>query len=221
MHRSGTSCLTGTLEQAGVYLGERHTWNPFNVKGNRENQSVVDLHDDILAANGGSWDSPPARVTWSDSHRARALELLAGYADDGVAIAGFKDPRTLLVWEGWRELQKNIEFVGIFRHPAAVAESLYRRNQMPRAQAFELWYQYNSRLLRVHRKRPFPVLCFDAAADEFQDKINQVIHTMELTGDNNNEQFYDDALRSSQHQAAGRLPLKVRYLYSRLRKVSL
>lgn len=22
MHRSGTSCLTGTLEEAGVYLGE-------------------------------------------------------------------------------------------------------------------------------------------------------------------------------------------------------
>ena len=51
MHRSGTSCLTGSLQEAGLELGEHHTWNPYNRKGNRENQDFVDLHDAILAAN--------------------------------------------------------------------------------------------------------------------------------------------------------------------------
>ena len=30
MHRSGTSCLTGSLQQAGLFLGDCHTWNPLS-----------------------------------------------------------------------------------------------------------------------------------------------------------------------------------------------
>jgi hypothetical protein len=59
MHRSGTSCLTGTLESWGVVLGDVHRGNPFNAKGNRESQKIMDLHDRIMAANGGSWLRPP------------------------------------------------------------------------------------------------------------------------------------------------------------------
>ena len=51
MHRSGTSCLTGSLQNSGLFLGECHTWNKHNERGNRENQKFVDLHDAILAAN--------------------------------------------------------------------------------------------------------------------------------------------------------------------------
>ena len=67
-----------------VDLGECHTWNPFNLKGNRENQDFVDLHDDILADNGGAWDRPPEQVRWSPAHRERARNLLARYGDVGV-----------------------------------------------------------------------------------------------------------------------------------------
>ena len=74
MHRSGTSCLTGSLQNAGLFLGEHHTWNKHNRRGNRENQNIVDLHDAILEANGGTWDSPPEHVRWRDEHVARARE---------------------------------------------------------------------------------------------------------------------------------------------------
>ena len=36
MHRSGTSCLAGSLEQQGLFLGETNTRGPFNLRGNRE-----------------------------------------------------------------------------------------------------------------------------------------------------------------------------------------
>ena len=53
MHRSGTSYLAGSLQEAGLILGDCHTWNKHNEKGNRENQKFVDLHDAILEANVG------------------------------------------------------------------------------------------------------------------------------------------------------------------------
>ena len=138
MHRSGTSCLTGSLQQAGLTLGDCHTWNPHNRKGNRENQAFVDLHDDILRSNGGSWDRPPARVRWQSDHYQRARELLAAHADE--AAFGFKDPRALLLLAGWKALCPQLEFIGIFRHPGAVAHSLEVRSgsEMSRAEGLAL-----------------------------------------------------------------------------------
>ena len=79
MHRSGTSCLAGTLQEAGLYLGEVHTENPFNRKGNRENPSIMALHEDILAHSEGSWHQPPAGCHWLQQHIARRDTIIASY----------------------------------------------------------------------------------------------------------------------------------------------
>jgi hypothetical protein len=214
MHRSGTSCLTGSLQDAGVDLGECHTWNPFNLKGNRENQDFVDLHDDILAGNDGAWDRPPPRVAWAPAHVARARELLARY--DGVKVMGFKDPRTLLVLDGWKAITDRLEFVGIFRHPNAVAGSLKRRSQMVRREALGLWYTYNKQLYREYSLKPFPLLCFDDPEAVFQAKLDEVIARMGLSRPESEQQFYDQELKLYDGAAGGRLPWRVRRLYGKL-----
>ena len=40
MHRSGTSLLTGSLEAAGLHLGEVNNAARYNPKGNKENESI-------------------------------------------------------------------------------------------------------------------------------------------------------------------------------------
>ena len=76
MHRSGTSCVTGSLQQAGLFLGDCHTWNPHNTKGNRENQDFVDLNDAVLAFNNGAWDKPPKKSVWLPEQLKKAEVLL-------------------------------------------------------------------------------------------------------------------------------------------------
>lgn len=218
MHRSGTSCLTGSLQQAGLQLGECHTWSMFNQKGNRENQAFVDLNDLVLEANGGSWDKPPARVVWADRHRAMGRELLAAHAH--MDLMGFKDPRTLLTLEGWKELEPHLEFAGIFRHPNAVAASLERRNGMARKQALYLWYEYNRRLLQEYRRTPFPILCFDTPEQEFQHNLGEVIERLGLQHPDTQDRFFDGGLKNFDHQRGARLPFKVWRLYRRLRAIS-
>jgi hypothetical protein len=219
MHRSGTSCLTGSLQEAGVNLGECHTWNPFNLKGNRENQEFVDLHDDILASNGGAWDRPPARVSWSQEHESRARHILAHYRD--TSVLGFKDPRTLLVLEGWKAITDKLEFVGIFRHPNAVAGSLERRSQMGRKDALSLWYRYNAILYAEYRHRQFPILCFDDPEELFQGKLDKVIAQLGLVRSADEQRFYDSELKLYDDAAGPRVPWKIGRLYRRLRDVSL
>jgi len=217
MHRSGTSCLTGSLQDAGLFLGDCHTWNPFNRKGNRENAEFVQLNDDILAANDGAWNKPPRKSTWRPEHTTRARGILERHGE--ASALGFKDPRTLLVLDGWKRVYPSIEFVGITRHPNAVATSLQNRESMGRADALALWYKYNKLLYKEHSRHPFPLLCFDEEEAVFHQKLDKVIQSLGLQGDKKDQRFYDDKLKTSNQSLDEALPWKVQRLYKRLLKI--
>ncbi len=219
MHRSGTSCVTGSLQQAGLNLGDCHTWNPHNKKGNRENQSFVDLNDSILESNDGAWDLPPKKVLWNADQLERARELLQD--NFGESPLGFKDPRTLLVVDGWKQVFPEIQFVGVVRHPYAVAQSLQKRSDMPAEKALSLWFSYNRILLGEYKKRAFPILCFDDEEAVFHTKLIRVAKTLDLTRESDEQRFYDKQLRTSNSnspQLEKPLPWKLKRLYSRLLK---
>jgi hypothetical protein len=215
MHRSGTSCLTGSLQEAGLFLGDCHTWNPHNLKGNRENQNFVDLHDDILQENGGAWDAPPRDAVWSERHSRWAFDLLRDNAS--MPVFGFKDPRALLVLAGWKAVFPHIEFVGICRHPNEVVRSLAKRGAIEREKALHLWYTYNRVLYREYKKKPFPLLCFDDDEEVLQDKISRVAVQLELVASKEAQNFYSPELRTARNTQQQSLPWKVRLLYHKLK----
>lgn len=219
MHRSGTSCLVGSLQDLGLGLGDCHTWNPHNLKGNRENQAFVDLNDAVLSDNGGTWDAPPKKVTWSSERLSEAIGLLGANAAE--TVFGFKDPRTLLVLKGWKRVYPAMEFVGIFRHPEAVARSLHTRSEMPREQALHLWYTYNRLLLREYQRRPFPLFCFDQEDSRLLQNIRQVAGQIGLATGSAATGFYSAELRNNLGAADAPLPWKISRLYRKLRDVSL
>lgn len=200
-------------------LGDCHTWNPHNKKGNRENQAFVDLNDEVLLANGGAWDTPPKKAIWSPDQLAKAQSLIS--KNFGQGPFGFKDPRTLLVVGGWKQAFPAIEFVGVVRHPNAVARSLQNRSDMPQEKALALWYAYNSALLQEYKKRAFPILCFDEEEVEFHQKLEKVVLNLALPDVNDEQKFYDETLRTSnsdKQQLDRAMSWKVRRLYKRLLK---
>lgn len=231
MHRSGTSCLTGSLQHGGLFLGKHHTWNDFNRKGNRENQDVVNLHEAILKANNLSWKQPlrpaswkslwqhPAAV-WQAQHYARAREILAEYADQ--ALWGFKDPRTLMLVKGWRKLIPDMEFVGIYRHPMAVAKSLANRPALPVTveEGLQMWYNYNRALLKEYRRQPFPILCFDWPEEKFHKRLDELHQQLGLAPIPAEERFYTKALHKQTADSTATLPAHIQELYALLEHLS-
>jgi len=218
MHRSGTSCLAGSLEQQGLFLGETNTRGPFNRRGNRENFDMMNLQADILQHNGGRWDEPPQVVEWAPEHFERATRMLAQHS--GQPLWGFKDPRTLLTFDGWRELVPDLEAVGIFRHPLAVAHSLAHRNKFPLEKGLALWEAYNRRLVEIYRDDAFPVVSFDEDAAVLEPKLHRVGEMIGLEPSPAGEPFFTDELRTS--PAAGDpLPGPVDSLYAELRSLAL
>ncbi|MBI3940370.1 MAG: sulfotransferase family protein [Acidobacteria bacterium] len=220
MHRSGTSCVTGTLEENGVYLGAVARNSPFNLRGNRENPRIMALHNDLLAANGGSWDCPPPEVVWSAVHKQTREEIIREY--DHVDCWGFKDPRTLLTLDGWLEALPELSMIGIFRHPIASAKSLQARSGMELEKGIDLWTYYNARMLSYRNRHHFPILSFDLEEAVFREKLAQALKQLNLLRPNPGLEFFDPALR---HQVADEpalpLPSKARELLDTLNAAAL
>lgn len=203
MHRSGTSALTGTLEKAGLQLGTVIEKASDNLKGNRESRAIMLLHDDILHRNGGSWDRPPSHLNWSPIHHAFRDTIIETHRHD--SIWGFKDPRTVLMAGPWRAALPSATLVGIFRHPFAVAQSLFNRSAMPYEKSLALWTHYNRNLIwHQNELGPIPFLEFSQDGKEFLSQVERLVTTLGLSTDGLD--FYDTSLKQSDYPNLEHIP---------------
>jgi hypothetical protein len=197
MHRSGTSCLAGSLQLKGLFLGEVHEWNEHNRKGNRENETIATLNEDLLGYNGGSWHQPPKAMKWTRSLAKRRNELVQQFEASGQACWGFKDTRVTFTLPFWQDVAPNIQCVGTFRHPLLVAQSLNKRDGMPVDYALNVWCAYNQKMLDIFREQAFPIISFDMDRDDYIAGIDAIVHKLQLP-EPEGEVFLDRQLKTTQ-----------------------
>lgn len=219
MHRSGTSCLAGSLQEAGLYLGKVKTSSPYNKKGNRENKAAMRLHEDVLKTNGGRWSKPPGTVQWAKAQLDKLDELIASYPDSG--LWGIKDPRLLLVLDTWLERLSSPYRIASIRNPGAVVRSLQSRHPKFLEDAiFELYDVYNRHLLNHWKISPFPIVNFDCSATEYAARIDVVAKGLGLPGlQSDGLEFFDDTLRQ-EAVANVTIPSRVAALYEELLEIA-
>lgn len=181
MHRSGTSCLAGCLEELGLSLGDVVTSAPHNKKGNRENPRFWPLHDGILARADASWDRPPhGPIVWTAQEKAELKALLGDY--EGLPRPwGFKDPRATLLLDGWLEVVPDLRLIGSIRHPEAVAGSLAARNGFAPETSRQIWAGYNRALMDWHSRLGFAVINYDDA--DYEAKVRDEARAFGLNPD--------------------------------------
>jgi hypothetical protein len=223
MHRSGTSSLAGSLEQAGLYLGAGDVAGKgrWNAKGNRESKVLMRLHERLLEANGGSWQRPPARVRWGAEQREARDRFIRSRATR--QRWGFKDPRTILVIDGWLEAIPDLVMVATIRHPVAVARSLQKRAAAGSLDEWlGLWLDYDERLLRLYQARPFPIIDFDLPAERYQRRLDSVIGELGLRQPTQAEPFFESSLRSGGQPELEplELPAQVAAVYQQLSAIA-
>lgn len=219
MHRSGTSVLMGTLRDGGVHIGQVLAASiEGNGRGLQEAPAVLYMHEQLLEANGGSWREPPGTVVWGELHRSVRDLFVESRAQQ--PLWGFKDPRTVLTLDGWLEVLPQLEPVGIFRDPLAVARSLQRRNGFPLEQGLALWVAYNRRLLAWHQRRPFPLIEFAADPARVRQGLAAILEALGLPrqAPQAGGAFFAPELRQDPTPAAASLPAEVEALLEALRE---
>ena len=221
MHRSGTSNLAGSLEQAGLYLGgdDVEASSRWNAKGNRESRMLSRLHEGLLESNGGDWRHPPAHVHWDEQAKRARDRFIRSRSSH--AYWGFKDPRAVFLVEGWLEVLPEMGMVATVRHPAAVAESLRRRHpNKPPEDWLALWLRYNQRLLELQQTHGFAIIDFDLAPDAYLQRLETLTAELGLQATEDHEPFFDPALRSREDRHDAELPAEVDEVYRELTMIA-
>jgi hypothetical protein len=219
MHRSGTSCLTGCLNDFGLSLGKVSDSNKHNKKGNQENKAVFNLNESLLRFNQGSWRRPPLKpLIWNQELETRRDEVIS-YYDEMPKPWGIKDPRMLLTYPFWQAHLPNHQLVGTVRHPVAVIKSLLARKHknltMSEEQALFLWQTYNEKLLNIYNQSSFPIINFDLEQSSYLSKIN-LIKTKLNMAHKKDVGFFDKDLVHQHKYSMDECPKSLLPLYDKL-----
>jgi len=223
MHRSGTSCLTGILREAGVYLGNVSRKNPYNARGNHEGNATL-INDQLLSVNGCDWQQPrqcqsaPEDILFKMERLIVELKWHASRAPS--KYWGMKDPRMLFCLDAWG-IDK-VQFIGTFRNPNRVASSLQHRDSdsgttLLHADPLKIWETYNKRLLELYEQAPFPILNFDWPPERYSRVVNAYLQSINLPAAA--DKFFDKSLV---HQKTGDeiQDVELKNIYSKLTNIA-
>lgn len=173
--RSGTSMVTGTLRNAGYYMGGKlYRPRSANPKGFFESLPINAINERLLAPVAPSRSRNPFLRIWRASFPserwlarvpvgtpieapARLVRRIARHVAQGPFA--FKDPRFCYTLPAWRpHLPDGTAFLCIFREPGRTVTSILKecRNLYPdirldHADAFGIWTDMYQHVLETHR----------------------------------------------------------------------
>ncbi len=181
MHRSGTSLVSSLLQAAGVHVGENLiAANVANPRGYFEDVDFYEYHEHLLHARGQSFlyaEGQAGTFEPTPEELQQAVQLIAGRMQH--RIWGWKDPRTALFLDFWRQLLPQARFVFVYRHPLDVLLSLLRRGEFdehPNLSAgVRAWCDYNQRIVEFYDQH-----ADDCLLVHIDGVVSQVEHFSEL-----------------------------------------
>lgn len=175
-HRSGTSATTGVLKRLGYNVGpteDNLPINGWNEKGYFEQIKTMELNDDILGINGGSWFDPPKTISEIngnfDPMYHPVFNRLHSLGTSGFPLV-IKDPRLCLTWPWWRditpgflaelhndlcdEFEVDYRIVFVKRNPIASIKSFHKSQLKHRSieDCVELYSEYQKRIWKIREK---------------------------------------------------------------------
>jgi len=173
MHRSGTSAVSGLLDELGVFMG-KNLFAPqenVNEKGFFENAKVVDINDLLFDALLGSWDDPFSydfELKYSDAYREFELTTKKFLSNEYASyeLWGMKDPRTSLHLPFWDKMITNGNtlpcYLMMLRNPLEVVASIVKRDGFSKKKALILWINYTLSTYLFCASKSLYILNFDS-----------------------------------------------------------
>ncbi len=218
MHRSGTSCIAGSLAAAGAYAGEQEDLtgvNEENPRGFWERKDMRRLCDALLHSAGNDW--------WKVSDflaQARSQESVESARTTFRSVLDelgqhepwvIKEPRLCLLLPAILPLLRDPICVHIYRNPLEVAESLRKRNAFTLHEGIALWEFYNQMAIRNSQGVPVLRLSYNALVRDPKRRMQGLIKRLEASGvaglrapgQDDLDQFVDPALRRQRVGSGG------------------
>jgi hypothetical protein len=130
MHRSGTSLISNWLNRCGLPLGETLMGSaPSNQEGHFEDMEFIKLHEEILVDNHlphtGLIEDPHIDISMYHMEKLKSVISLKNKLHEQW---GWKDPRTCLFLDTYKQLLPDAKYLVIIREYHSVVSSLLQRD---------------------------------------------------------------------------------------------
>lgn len=207
MHRSGTSLIAGWMYSSGIFFGhsllKAASSNP---KGHFEDEEFLEFHSKILEREG--FHRSGLTIEHNNfEFNSNEYEIAKAIIQDrmNMELWSWKEPRTTLFLDSYKQLIPNLKIIGIYRKPELVIDSLYKRLKKNKwyytrnpikklewyldidlkkskwVKTFSKTYAlYNEKLLNIKNDAPDEVLLFDidvliSNPEIFEKKVNELL----------------------------------------------
>lgn len=185
MHRSGTSALTRILNILGAALPINLLGGGVgNETGHWEPERLVNLHDQMLAEAGSSWNDwrkldletqlPEGRLDHYKAEIRRQIE--EEYRDAPMFV--LKDPRICRFVPLYRDVLRDINIavrpILTFRNPLSVDKSLKARNEMPSAPTLLYWLRHVLDAEAATRDLPRSIISYENLLANWRETIEPI-----------------------------------------------
>lgn len=194
MHRSGTSLTANFLHEIGVDFGEDLTaGDESNEAGYWESQTIRLIHKQILARLNCQWHNPPLFFPPDWQHnpeirklRGELLRFVRSQCEKTEKVWGFKDPRTAVLLPMWQEIFDELQlepyYVLAVRHPAPVAASLSKRDDLSFSHSQLLWLKSNLGMLLHTENKLRATVDYDCWFDSATEQARRLIDFLGFSG---------------------------------------
>lgn len=128
MHRTGSSLFSSWLLSCGLHIGTDTIGGSYgNPFGHFEDKDFVKFHKKVLNRRGLTHLlEKPIKMKFEPSEKEEALAIINNKSDNYAEWA-WKDPRTSLFINEWRNLIHDLKIIVLIRPPERVIDSLIRR----------------------------------------------------------------------------------------------
>lgn len=190
MHRSGTSAFSRVANLLGVALGPSLIAPaPDNPSGFWEHKEIVEINERLFYLLGRHWTRylTPLPDNWWLRHDIRPFQqTLVGLLRRDFSespVWGLKDPRLCRLLPLWRRVFEEIDcqfyFLHIVRNPLEVADSLSKRDGLPRNVSLILWLQHVLESERETRGHPRVFVTFDQLLEDWRSTTRRVVQAFQ------------------------------------------
>jgi len=223
----GRLFLARCLNVSGVYLGKKLLLSDGsaidNPKGFWENEDFTKLSKKYILKNNLRWDLITSDLKCSENFKQEIKKIVDKLVSESYLSAGVKDPKLLFLLDSIMSVlpEKKI-FVGIFRHPLKVAESLKIRNNFDYEKSLELWQAYNSKLLDYIINNNGFLINFDWPKEKLLNEISLIVKKVGLIEADLNQVYSEDLFRSDKSYISSyKIPTEIENTYQKLKKRSM
>ena len=156
MHKSGTSLVSEILDRSGIEMIEHSSALGYDEGFHHERRATSEINKDLLHARDLHSLETIRKIDpdcADPEPRGAAERFIASMAERRVDW-GFKDPRTCLTYDLWRNLLPPHKLICVFRDATEVLQHYTRVRKGSAFRVLRAWYRYNEAMLDAFKRSP-------------------------------------------------------------------